>query len=71
LAPRHDLRLRHTWASWLTRNGEPLNALQEMGAWQSEMVRRRYAHLAPEQFMQHAQVVDQLMVEGTTTAQKP
>ena len=43
----HDLR--HTWASWLTQNGVPLNALQEMGAWQSSEMVRRYAHLAPEQ----------------------
>ena len=54
----HDAR--HTWASWLTQNGVPLNALQEMGAWQSAEMVRRYAHLAPEQFLQHARVVDYL-----------
>lgn len=63
----HDLR--HTWASWLTQNGVPLNALQEMGAWQSAEMVRRYAHLAPEQFIRHAQVVDQLMVGGTSAPQ--
>lgn len=63
----HDLR--HTWASWLTQNGVPLNALQEMGAWQSAEMVRRYAHLAPEQFIRHAQVVDQLMVDDTTASQ--
>ncbi len=63
----HDLR--HTWASWLTQNGVPLNALQEMGAWQSAEMVRRYAHLAPEQFIRHAQVVDQLMTSGTNSAQ--
>jgi len=26
----HDLR--HTWASWLTQKGVPLNVIQEMGA---------------------------------------
>jgi integrase len=65
----HDLR--HTWASWLTQNGVPLNALQEMGAWQTGEMVRRYAHLAPEQFARHAQVVDGLMVGGTNSAQNP
>lgn len=63
----HDLR--HTWASWLTQYGVPLNALQEMGAWQSAEMVRRYAHLGPAQFMRHAQVVDQLMSGGTSAAQ--
>ena len=62
----HDLR--HTWASWLTQNGVPLNAIQEMGAWQSADMVRRYAHLALEQFGQHAKVVDELL-NGTFTSQ--
>jgi integrase len=62
----HDLR--HTWASWLTQNGVPLNVIQEMGAWQSVEMVRRYAHLAPEQFGQHAKVVDKLL-NGTSTSQ--
>lgn len=63
----HDLR--HTWASWLTQNGVPMNVLQEMGAWESPEMVRRYAHLAPEQFSRHAKVVDDLL-DGTNTAQK-
>ncbi|WP_254776337.1 site-specific integrase [Nitrosomonas sp. Nm34] len=55
----HDLR--HTWASWLTQNGVPLNVIQEMGAWESAEMVRRYAHLAPEQFSQHARVVDNVL----------
>jgi len=55
----HDLR--HTWASWLTQQGVPLNVIQEMGAWESSEMVRRYAHLAPEQFSQHAKVVDDLL----------
>ena len=55
----HDLR--HTWASWLTQQGVPLNVIQEMGAWESAEMVRRYAHLAPEQFAQHAKVVDALL----------
>ncbi len=62
----HDLR--HTWASWLAQGGVPLNVLQEMGAWQSTEMVRRYAHLAPEQFRKHAMVVDN-MLYGTNTAQ--
>ena len=62
----HDLR--HTWASWLTQNGVPLNVIQEMGAWQSADMVRRYAHLALEQFGQHAEVVDELL-NGTFTSQ--
>ena len=43
----HDLR--HTWASWHVQNGTPLHVVQEMGAWESESMVRRYAHLAPAQ----------------------
>nr|WP_052452409.1 site-specific integrase [Noviherbaspirillum autotrophicum] len=63
----HDLR--HTWASWLTQQGVPLNVIQEMGAWESADMVRRYAHLAPEQFSQHAQVVD-VLLNGTFSAQQ-
>ena len=55
----HDLR--HTWASWLTQKGVPLNVIQEMGAWESTEMVKRYAHLAPEQFRKHAMVVDDLL----------
>lgn len=62
----HDLR--HTWASWLTQQGVPLNVIQEMGAWESSEMVKRYAHLAPEQFAQHARVVD-VLLSGTSAAQ--
>lgn len=62
----HDLR--HTWASWLTQSGVPLNVIQEMGAWQSTEMVRRYAHLSPEQFGQHARLLDK-MLAGTSAAQ--
>lgn len=62
----HDLR--HTWASWLTQAGVPLNALQEMGAWKSAEMVRRYAHLAPEQFQRYAETVDRL-IRGTNASQ--
>lgn len=62
----HDLR--HTWASWLTQQGVPLNVIQEMGAWESADMVKRYAHLAPEQFAKHARVVD-AMFNDTNLAQ--
>jgi integrase len=40
----HDLR--HTWASWHVQNGTPLNALQELGGWESPQMVRRYAHFS-------------------------
>ena len=64
----HDLR--HTWASWLMQSGTPLNVVQEMGAWESEGMVRRYAHLAPAQLAQHAEVVSKLL-DGTIAAQVP
>lgn len=63
----HDLR--HTWASWLTQSGVPLNVIQEMGAWESVEMVRRYAHLAPAQFRDHAKVLDG-MLNGTNAAQR-
>jgi len=62
----HDLR--HTWASWLAQGGVPLNVIQDMGAWQSTEMVKRYAHLAPEQFGKHAMIVD-TMLYGTNPSQ--
>jgi integrase len=62
----HDIR--HTWASWLVQNGTPLYVVQEMGAWQSEGMVRRYAHLGPAHLAQHAEVIT-AMLKGTNTAQ--
>ncbi|HEU5046441.1 MAG TPA: site-specific integrase [Rickettsiales bacterium] len=62
----HDLR--HTWASWLAQGGVSLNVIQEMGAWESVEMVRRYAHLAPEKFGKHAMIVDN-MLQDTIPAQ--
>lgn len=62
----HDLR--HTWASWLVQNGAPLHVVQEMGAWESEGMVRRYAHLAPAHLAEHAEKIAGL-VGGTDLAQ--
>jgi integrase len=55
----HDLR--HTWASWLVQHGTPLYVVQEMGAWESAEMVRRYAHLAPAHLVKHAEVVAGLL----------
>ncbi len=62
----HDLR--HTWASWHVQRGTPLYVVQEMGAWESEGMVRRYAHLAPAHLRQHAEVLTEVL-NDTITAQ--
>jgi hypothetical protein len=52
------------------QNGTPLNVLQEMGAWESEGMVRRYAHLAPAQLVRHAEVISDLL-DDTIAAQAP
>lgn len=52
----HDLR--HTWASWHVQHGTPLFVVQDLGAWSSEQMVRRYAHLAPSQYATHALSID-------------
>jgi integrase len=59
----HDLR--HTWASWLVQHGTPLYVVQEMGAWESAEMVRRYAHLAPAQLKPHAEIVAGLLSDTT------
>lgn len=55
----HDLR--HTWASWHAQHGTPLYVLQELGAWRSESMVKRYAHLTPCHYAHHAETVSQLL----------
>lgn len=61
----HDLR--HTWASWHTQNGTPLYVLQALGAWGSDAMVKRYAHLSPAYLASHAAVVDKVL-NGTNSA---
>lgn len=49
----HDLR--HTWASWHMQAGTPLHVLQELGAWESTEMVRRYAHLSVEHLAPYAE----------------
>lgn len=55
----HDLR--HTWASWHVQHGTPLFVVQDLGAWSSEQMVRRYAHLAPSQYAEHAHAIDKIL----------
>ena len=48
----HDLR--HVWATWHVMAGTTLAELQELGAWKSELMVKRYAHFAPEQLRRAA-----------------
>ena len=57
----HDLR--HTWASWLAQSGVPMGVIQEMGAWESPEMVRRYAHLSPAVLAEHAKVIDTKMAQ--------
>ena len=57
----HDLR--HTWASWLAQSGVPMAVIQEMGAWESPEMVRRYAHLSPAVLAHLAKVIDTKMAQ--------
>lgn len=57
----HDLR--HTWASWLTQQGTPMNVLQELGGWESIEMVRRYAHMSKPQLSQHSELVSKLLYD--------
>jgi len=48
----HDVR--HVWATWDVMAGTTLGELQELGAWKSETMVKRYAHFAPEQLRRAA-----------------
>lgn len=58
----HDLR--HTWASWHVQNGTPIHVLQELGAWQTEAMVKRYAHLAPSHYAMHAEAVSRELAKA-------
>lgn len=58
----HDLR--HTWASWHIQAGTPPHILQDLGAWASYEMVRRYAHLSSAHLASHARAIQR-------PAQKP
>jgi integrase len=49
----HDLR--HTWASWHIQAGTPPHILRELGAWKTDAMVRRYAHLSTEHLLAFAE----------------
>lgn len=51
----HDLR--HTWASWHAMAGTPPQVLQELGAWSSYEMVRRYSHLSSAHLAKYARKV--------------
>ena len=57
---------RHTWASTLVQNGVSLYELQEMGAWQSPEMVKRYAHLAPKKLQENAEIVADVLEPSVT-----
>ena len=59
----HDLR--HTWASWHVQHGTPLHVLQELGAWESVEMVRRYAHLTSRHLREHAERLPRLEAVAT------
>ena len=53
--------LRHTWASWMTQAGVPLDKIQLLGGSSNLAMVQRYAHLAPEHLAEHAEAVSWAM----------
>ncbi|SDQ72852.1 Phage integrase family protein [Paraburkholderia tuberum] len=49
----HDLR--HTWASGHVQRGTPLQALKELGGWETLEMVQRYAHLSADHLAQWVQ----------------
>ena len=58
----HDLK--HRWASWLAQSGVPMGVIQEIGAWESPEMVRRYAHLSPAVLAHHAKAIDTKMAQS-------
>jgi len=65
----HDLR--HTWASWHTQNGTPIEVLKELGGWDDIRMVQKYAHLAPEHLAQHASNISCLKTASGTFLATP
>lgn len=57
---------RHTWASLLIQNGVPMHEVQEMGGWSSELMVKRYAHLAPSKLANNAAMLDTILTRSVT-----
>lgn len=62
----HDLR--HTWASWHVQAGTPLHVLQELGAWESVEMVRKYAHLSSDHLTQYVDRFSSIHAGGAEIA---
>lgn len=68
----HDLR--HTWASWQTMAGTPLQGVRELGGWASLAMVERYSHLSAEHLRQWAETGTREILgtkNGTAKGKKP
>jgi len=65
----HDLR--HTWASWHTQNGTPIEVLKELGGWADIRMVQKYAHIAPEHLARHASNISGLKTASGTFLATP
>jgi integrase len=64
----HDLR--HVWATWHVMAGTTIAELQEVGAWKSELMVKRYAHFAPEQLRTAANKLSTFLCTPGSTANR-
>ena len=64
----HDLR--HVWATWHVMAGTTMAELQELGAWKSEVMVKRYAHFAPEQLRAAAKLATFSLRSANATPQE-
>jgi integrase len=62
----HDLR--HVWATWHVMAGTTIAELQELGAWKSELMVKRYAHFAPEQLRSAATRLGTFLASSRNTS---
>jgi integrase len=53
----HDLR--HTFASWHAQSGTPLHVLQELGAWKSFEMVKKYMHLSTDHLQDYVRRLGQ------------
>ena len=59
----HDLR--YTWASWLIQAGVSIEALQELGGWESREMVMRYAHLSRRHLTDSINLLDSICKSPT------
>lgn len=58
--------LRHTYASWLVQQGTPLYTVQKLMGHSSIAMTERYSHLAPDNTLKTAGVIDKVFNDQST-----